>query len=431
VKSARACAFLLCLAGLLAAVPPSAAGAVDRSLGADVPKPLASGLAWSADAKARLGRDIDALLGRAPTLLGAHVGLLALETRSGEVLYAHNPDDAFLPASTNKLVTGSSALAVLGPAFRFRTEAYIDAANQQLVLRPGGDPLLTAADLGLMAQAVRAAGITALPLGVAVDASAFEPAPYPPGWSWDDFPYDYAPALSAATVEENVVHVTVAPGAAAGSPVRVSVVPEPMGPARGPAGGCPFTHAVDVVSRAVTGTTGSESTLDLARDPGGCIDVVGSLPLGAAPETLDASVPSPIWYLRALAGDALRAAGVDVPPAAATATTTATATADESVPVPLGARLLWSYAGEPLSDVLADMWWPSDNLIAEALLKAIGAQRAGTPGTSAAGTVAERAWLRTIGVDPATLTLIDGSGLSSYDRITPRALAAILQADWN
>jgi D-alanyl-D-alanine carboxypeptidase/D-alanyl-D-alanine-endopeptidase (penicillin-binding protein 4) len=53
------------------------------------------------------------------------------------------------------------------------------------------------------------------------------------------------------------------------------------------------------------------------------------------------------------------------------------------------------------------------------------------PGTTANGVEVERAWLRGIGIDPATVTLADGSGLSSYDRITPRALVSILQADWN
>jgi D-alanyl-D-alanine carboxypeptidase/D-alanyl-D-alanine-endopeptidase (penicillin-binding protein 4) len=93
--------------------------------------------------------------------------------------------------------------------------------------------------------------------------------------------------------------------------------------------------------------------------------------------------------------------------------------------------VVWTHDGEPLSDLLADLWWPSDNLVAELLLKAIGRQTSGVPGTRAHGADAERVWLAALGIDPATVTIIDGSGLSSYDRITPRALAAILQADWN
>ncbi len=46
------------------------------------------------------------------------------------------------------------------------------------------------------------------------------------------------------------------------------------------------------------------------------------------------------------------------------------------------------------------------------------------------GAALERTWLRGIGVDPATLTIADGSGLSQYNRITPRALVAVLLHDW-
>jgi D-alanyl-D-alanine carboxypeptidase/D-alanyl-D-alanine-endopeptidase (penicillin-binding protein 4) len=400
---------------------PATAVAVDRGLGAAIAKPAVGGVPWSRAAVVRLDRDIDTLLQTAPTLRGAHVGLLVLDTRTGDVLYARNSDDAFVPASTLKLLTGSTALAVLGPAFRFRTQASVDARNNELEIEPGGDPLLNAGDLTLMAQGVRAAGVTTLPLGLRVDSGAFEAAPYPPGWSWDDFPYDYAPVLSAATIEENVVHLTVSPGRTVGAPVTVSVAPAPFALTPDASAGCPFTPAIDIRARAVTGSPGGSASLDLARDPGGCIEIVGSVPQGNVPQILDAAVPNPVWYLRALAAAALGTAGVTVAPIASSM--------PPALPVP--GRLVWSHDGEPLTDLLGDMWQPSDNLIAEALLREIGIAHAGKPGTIDAGTDAERAWLRGIGIDPQTVTIADGSGLSSYDRITPRALAAILQSDWN
>lgn len=56
--------------------------------------------------------------------------------------------------------------------------------------------------------------------------------------------------------------------------------------------------------------------------------------------------------------------------------------------------------------------------------------RFGEPGTDAHGAIVERQYLRSIGVDPDTVSIADGSGLSQYDRITPRDLVAILQSDW-
>jgi D-alanyl-D-alanine carboxypeptidase/D-alanyl-D-alanine-endopeptidase (penicillin-binding protein 4) len=419
VNAARAllaAALLGCMSGV-----PDRAAAVDRRLGANVAQPAASGAPWSAASVARLAADVDALIDGAAVLRGAHVGLLALDTRTGGVVYARRADDAFQPASTLKLLTGSVALANLGPAFRFRTQALIDPANTTLTIRAGGDPLLSAADLGDLARSVQRAGIASLPLGVRVDPAAFEAAPYPPGWVWDDFAYDYAPALSAATVEENVVHLSVAPGPAVGTPVIVSGGPAPLEAFPTAADGCPATPAIAVSVAATTAERGTTDTLDLERS-GGCIVVRGSLPLGNPADTLDAAVPSPVWYMGEIARYALGQAGVAVPPGGP---------GDGTGSAPAAARVVWIHDGEPLSDLLADLWWPSDNLVAELLLKAVGQKQAGGPGSGASGIAAERAWLAAIGADPATVTLADGSGLSTYDRLTPRVLGAVLQADWN
>jgi D-alanyl-D-alanine carboxypeptidase/D-alanyl-D-alanine-endopeptidase (penicillin-binding protein 4) len=496
-RAALAMAALVCWCTI-----PRAAVAVDRRLGAGIAKPALTGAPWSADARAALTRDLDALLTGAPTLRGAHVGLLVIDTRSGDVLYARNADDAFQPASTLKLLTGNVALATLTPAYRFRTQALIDPAHASLVIRAGGDPLLRATDLDALARTVRASGVVALPGGVSIDADAFDAAPYPPGWSWDDLPDDYAAPISAATVEENVVHLRVTPGPNVGAPVGVRATPTIVR-YDGTLTECAPGAGIVVRVRATTSVRGSADALDLERAPGGCIDVTGSLALGSAPETLDAAVPNPSAYVRLLAQNALNSAGVVVgvadnrtalqttgqsssrspmtpvgmtaptnaaaqtnAPAPTNTATPTNAAAPTNVPAPTNAvvptipatsgdtygamnrgtvspYVVWTLDGEPLSDLLADMWWPSDNLIAETLLKEIG-RRAGNAtvtggalvtdgalGTTVAGAAVERAWLISIGVDPATLTIADGSGLSSYDRITPRALAAILQADWN
>ena len=95
-------------------------------------------------------------------------------------------------------------------------------------------------------------------------------------------------------------------------------------------------------------------------------------------------------------------------------------------------RYVWKHLSPRLAAFLGPRFWiPSDNLVAELLLKELGYQTGGQPGTTDKGVAFEKTWLQSIGVDPATTTLADGSGLSQYDRITPRDLVAILQHDWN
>ncbi len=98
---------------------------------------------------------------------------------------------------------------------------------------------------------------------------------------------------------------------------------------------------------------------------------------------------------------------------------------------PLDAPVLWTHRSEPLRDVVADMWQPSDNLVAEMLLRELGAIAANGQGTRLNGIAFEKTWLAGLGVDPAPLALEDGSGLSVYDRCTPAALVAVLKHDWD
>ena len=113
------------------------------------------------------------------------------------------------------------------------------------------------------------------------------------------------------------------------------------------------------------------------------------------------------------------------------------ALAAEGIKTAAGARLGTS-SGEVLAEVqsprvanlVAAMNRESDNFVAEMLLKALGAEVRGR-GTTAAGAVAVRDVLAERGVPLAGVRIADGSGLSALDRLTARALAALLISAWS
>jgi D-alanyl-D-alanine carboxypeptidase/D-alanyl-D-alanine-endopeptidase (penicillin-binding protein 4) len=78
----------------------------------------------------------------------------------------------------------------------------------------------------------------------------------------------------------------------------------------------------------------------------------------------------------------------------------------------------------PVADLLRLMNPPSDNFIAETLVKVLGA-RFGASGSTAAGTGVVRAELGELGVAPQ---VVDGSGLSRSDRTSPREVVTTLDA---
>ena len=305
---------------------------------------LLATLPWTPAQVSKLHADVDRMLMSAKTLRGAHVGFLAVDTRSGRVLYAHKADDAFMPASTLKVITGSTALATLGPNFAFTTQVatLTDGTTTKLVLIGGGDALLNANDLDDAAAAVAAANVGPIS-EIDADTSRFDQERYGYGWTLDDIGEAYAPAITALCYQDNVV--------------------------------------------------GHEPSAD--------------------PEHVALAI---------LARD-LRTRGVSLPDVIPS---------DVFVRPPESAyHVLWTHQSKPLAQYLASMWYPSDNLIAEMLIKSIAVATHGTPGTAGNGAAREERWLRSIGIDPARNTAIfDGSGVSIYDRLSPRTLVRVFQIDW-
>lgn len=173
---------------------------------------------------------------------------------------------------------------------------------------------------------------------------------------------------------------------------------------------------------AVTGrVVGDESAFDARRGvPSSAFRLTGDVgPLSALSYRRGMTGRrAPYWQPRparaAAAGFArqLRSAGVRVRGRARTGRTAASA-------VPVTA---WRSA--PLADLVRQMNQPSDNFMAEMLVKVLG-HRFGGAGTTLAGTAVMAAELAELGIAPR---MIDGSGLSRSDRTSPRQVLALLQA---
>jgi len=91
---------------------------------------------------------------------------------------------------------------------------------------------------------------------------------------------------------------------------------------------------------------------------------------------------------------------------------------------PLAVR--WS---PPLAEILRRMDVESNNFTAELVLKQLGAAVA-RQGTTAGGAAVVRSVLAAHAVPLANVRIADGSGLSSLDRLTPKALVTVLQRAW-
>jgi D-alanyl-D-alanine carboxypeptidase/D-alanyl-D-alanine-endopeptidase (penicillin-binding protein 4) len=102
------------------------------------------------------------------------VGIVVADAKTGRIEYSSAPDKELLPASTQKIITSSAALDLLGSEFRFTTRLYYmpEASNPTLMVRGGGDPTLTTEKVYDIVRRLKAQGVSAVRT-LAIDTSAF------------------------------------------------------------------------------------------------------------------------------------------------------------------------------------------------------------------------------------------------------------------
>jgi len=141
----------------------------------------------------------------------------------GSIVYDLRGDHPMTPASTMKLIVGSTALFRLGEgdhlvtSFETLAPPRNDGVVDDLWLVGGGDPVLTTDDLARGVGALRRSGVR-LVRNLVLDATRFAGPEQNPAWSPEDDQYDYAAGTSALSLDWDVLK-TVVDGAEVYRPV--------------------------------------------------------------------------------------------------------------------------------------------------------------------------------------------------------------------
>ncbi|NUR86764.1 MAG: D-alanyl-D-alanine carboxypeptidase/D-alanyl-D-alanine-endopeptidase [Nonomuraea sp.] len=147
--------------------------------------------------------------------LGGRVGAVVLDAVTGAQIFASNPDTGITPASTNKVVTTTAALASLGPDTRLSTRVVQGRKPSSIVIVGGGDPMLAGpsakpADYPKQATLATLAARTAASLkakGVkkvtlSYDDSLFTGPDIAPGWKPNYVPDGEVAPVHALVIDE-------------------------------------------------------------------------------------------------------------------------------------------------------------------------------------------------------------------------------------
>jgi len=321
------------------------------------PRPAAGAPLRVAD----LARQVDSLV-LAPRFRNAHWGVLIVDPRTGDTLYSLNAGKLFMPASNQKLLTGATALAQLGPDYRFRTQ--FSAAGRiangvldgNLIVTPSGDPTFSDTmwngdhrnAFRAMADSLHAHGVHHITGSILRGSTPFPDNACGYGWELDDLDEPYGACVQDLYVNEGVTRVPRARFPGDTTSVEVAI--------RDPRGAFFSALRSAFVERGVT--------------MAGYVDTV---------HVAGATRLPPIFAMRS----------------------------------------------PPLTVIIARMMKPSQNQVAELLFKTLGREKGGA-GTADSGRRVVERQLRAWGIDTLGFAVRDGSGMSRHDYVSPETIVRVL-----
>lgn len=415
-------AALLGAALLLAVAPARAEGA--KAKGARVvaakrevkkeppPRPPPRVLGASGGVDARLKASLTEAINE-PALDGADLGVLAVRLRDGVVLGEVDADRLINPASNAKLVTAAAALHTLHAEYRFKTEYFVNGTLKDgtlfgnLVVKGYGDPTIVSERLMRVANELYLFGVERITGGIIVDGSWFDGVDEARGWEIEEAPdRAYAAAVTALAVNFNATSLYVRP-TEPGKPAIVLVdPPSEQVVLEGVVMTEQLGSGLKAFSKKDESDDGKQITL---------LTVEGSVGARQSPFRTYRRVYAPLRHFGSTLVYFLQQRGVKVQHRIMEG------------PVPDGARLILVDRSPPLTEIVSDLNHYSNNIIAETLIKAMGAEVHGAPGSFDNGLKVARAFLEEqVGFQPGTYTFDNGSGLNDVNRFTARQMVRLL-----
>ena len=337
-------------------------------------------------------------------------GYLLQDLKTHKILAQKESDHYFTPASNLKLFTAATALMVLGPNFTYKTQLFFNAnAVQQQTLNGdvslvfSGDPMLTQKDLFTLLQSLKTHGINRVHGNIMLVANTLDNRPYADGWPWDQLHICYSGPTNTLNLDQNcfLFHVfTKKNNQPLDVPPSVQCSQRPIGEP------CVINQAMtrdDINCKLLFDHHDNQYTLS------------GCLTPGKRSERMKLAIPNTSLYAQALVKQQLKKLGIVLD-----------GHINEGDLKPSGAAME-THESYPLHSLIRVMLKYSDDLIANALFKTVGANYYHAQGTWERGINAEKAVLgKALGLNPEAMFIFDGSGESYYDAITPEQMMHLL-----
>lgn len=330
---------------------------------------------------------------------GAESSLLVMDARSQKLVYSHNADSLRPPASVLKVVTALAARLQLGEDFRFNTD--LELKDSDLIFRFSGDPTLRRNDIRQLVDKLKRE-TTLIRGDIYLNGAQFDAFELADGLPWDNLGVCYSAPSSSISLDDNCAVAKMVYTDKAQTKLGFEISRD-----------APIT-----ITNKLYLTEGLEKRyckFKLMANHDNNYQLGGCLGKHEIPRFLSFAVQNTELYVAEMIKRELKHAGIQFQ---------GKIIRNDRASGSIIAR----HQSEPLQKLLDEMLKDSDNLIADNLLKTIGASYYDEAGSFDNGVSAVKAVLKEkAGIDLGNASLADGSGLSRNNRMSASQIMAVVQ----
>ncbi len=353
-----------------------------------------------------------------PNFSNAVWGVVIQSIETGEYFYKRNENKLLIPASDIKLFTTAGALTLLGSDYKFSTNILMHGKIDgsvlvgDLIVQGRGDPTISGrfynndqlAVFKKWADSLMNMGIDEIDGNIIGDDNEFDKIGLGEGWPWDKASYWFSAPSGAISFNDNTVDIIVS---AKGKSVNASVVTSPK------------TNYIVIVNNVKKVPEDSVTNIDVYRQLGtNIVTVFGTIKNQDSTKTF-VTVNNPTQYAMVIFKQVLESKGITVKGFPIDI---------DDMPKPItqsDVKNLFTFYSPSLKEIIKVINKNSENFFAEQLIKTIGLEENGY-GSVKNGVEALRYVFLDMGIDPDNMIMVDGSGLSRLNLVTPMQIIALL-----
>lgn len=331
------------------------------------------------------------------------VGIIVRDAKTGKTIYSKNANQPFIPASGTKLFTASAALLALGPNYQFET--VLKQKEEDLYLAFCGDPSLSTQDLKTLLETAKTIDLSKIK-HIFIDDTRFKGLEYALGWDWNSTWWYYGAPISTIILNANAIPIQLLPTQAPGEKIIAQL--KSQNPA------IPFTLTHDIIS--VTNEQANQCVFMVDTNNKNDVHLSGCWPTQQKEMTLKIALKNPTLLAKQIILASLSLEQSQLPEIK-------TGINIENIK---DLKTITSHRSKSLAELLPQILQESDNVYTESFTKTLGAVLL-QEGTFQAGVKSIQTTLNTeLGLDFTQTKMMDGSGLSRYNLITPTLFSELL-----